>query len=267
MIGILYIGIGTYAMFWKDFYLSAEKHLFAGTDAAHPLERRYFVWTDAAQIFNEENDPRIIRIAQDDLGWPGNSLKRYHLFLGQRERLESLDYLIFFNANLRFLADVSAQALLPDTAQGEHLLAALHATFYHQPPHTYTYERNPLSTACIPAGSGEYYAQGALMGGQALAFLSACATMARNIEIDEAKGIIALWHDESHWNRFLYQRRDVKILSPSYLYPENAHLDFPAKILSLDKSRFFDVHAFKGLPKPSWRARLKAKVKKWLLRS
>lgn len=34
-------------------------------------------------------------------------------------------------------------------------------------------------------------------------FLDACLTMTDAIDIDTKNGIVAQWHDESHWNRFL----------------------------------------------------------------
>ncbi len=38
-VAILYIALGRYITFWKDFYESCEKHL-------GPCEKQYFVWTD-----------------------------------------------------------------------------------------------------------------------------------------------------------------------------------------------------------------------------
>jgi histo-blood group ABO system transferase len=61
------------------------------------------------------------------------------------------------------------------------------------------------------------------------------------IETDLQKNFIAVWHDESHLNRFFIDHLPTKILSPSYCYPENAqnyraiwHLK--RKLVALDKN-------------------------------
>ena len=76
-IGILYICTGKYDIFWKDFYLSAERHFLQ--DPSFTLE--YYVFTDSSKLYDEENNKHIHRIRQKNLGWPDNTLKRFHIFL------------------------------------------------------------------------------------------------------------------------------------------------------------------------------------------
>jgi hypothetical protein len=75
-IGILYICTGKYNILWKDFYLSAEQYLLRNSEV------HYFVFTDADDIFDEDHNPRIHKIYQKNLGWPDNTLKRFHIFQG-----------------------------------------------------------------------------------------------------------------------------------------------------------------------------------------
>lgn len=77
-IGILYICTGKYDIFWKDFYLSSEKHLFKNH------EKHYFVFTDSQNIFDAEKNENIHVIHQDNLGWPDNASMRYHIFLKEK---------------------------------------------------------------------------------------------------------------------------------------------------------------------------------------
>jgi hypothetical protein len=57
-----------------------------------------------------------------------------------------------------------------------------------------------------------------------------------NIDTDLQKDIIAIWHDESHLNRYLISNQQLtKTLLPSYCYPESWNLPYPKKILALDK--------------------------------
>ena len=64
-IGILYICTGKYDIFWKDFYLSAERYFMQ--DQSFIIE--YYVFTDSPQLYDEENNEHIHRIKQKNLGW------------------------------------------------------------------------------------------------------------------------------------------------------------------------------------------------------
>jgi histo-blood group ABO system transferase len=55
------------------------------------------------------------------------------------------------------------------------------------------------------------------------------------IDEDLEKGIIAVWHDESHWNRYCIDNTPTTILSPSYCYPEGWNANYERKLLALDK--------------------------------
>ncbi len=64
--------------------------------------------------------------------------------------------------------------------------------------------------------------------------------LSKNIEQDLSVGVIARWHDESHWNWYLNTNPNmVKIISPSYLYPEGFDLPFEPKILIRGKNKYF----------------------------
>jgi hypothetical protein len=56
------------------------------------------------------------------------------------------------------------------------------------------------------------------------------------IKKDSDNGIMAVWHDESHLNRYFIDHKPTTILSPSYCYPESWKLPFHKRILMLDKN-------------------------------
>ena len=60
------------------------------------------------------------------------------------------------------------------------------------------------------------YFIGACQGGRSIKFLLACELLYQNVLQDQQNGITAVWHDESHWNRFLHHRSDVKCLSENF---------------------------------------------------
>jgi glycosyltransferase involved in cell wall biosynthesis len=229
-IGILYICTGNYTLFWKEFYLSMEKNFI--TDA----EKHYFVFTDSTTIDFENENPCIHRIHQNDLGWPDNTLKRFHMFLKHENVLQSMDYLFFFNANLQVLKNVTSDEFLPHG--DETLVATLHPGFFNKERSKFTYENNPKSKAYISKDQGTYYFAGGLNGGITGHFIDAIKIMMENVDTDESSNITAIWHDESHWNKYLIDRNDVKILQPSYLYPEGWDIPFDQIIRVRDKNKY-----------------------------
>lgn len=229
-VAILYICTGKYKIFWKDFYISAESKLLPN------IHKEYFVFTDAKDIDFEKENIRIHRIYQKNLGWPGNVVKRYHIFEKALSLFKDFDYIFFFNANCVVKEIINKDEILP--GENQNLTACLHPSYYNTSNLLLTYERNPKSTACIKNGEGDHYFQSALTGGRSKDFVDAILTMKKNIDVDLQNKIIAVWHDESHWNRFLIGRNDIKVLSPSYLYPENYDLPFQKKIITRDKNRY-----------------------------
>ncbi len=228
-IGILYICTGKYDIFWKDFYSSCEKYFIP------EAEKHYFVFTDASKIEFENENKNITKIYQENLGWPGNTLKRYEMFLKTKEKIESTDYVFFFNANTVFLKLITEQEFLPTNS--EKLVACIHPGFYNAPRQKFTYDRNPRSLAYIPKGSGNYYFAGGINGGITKDFLEAIEEMNKNIQIDLKNNTIAKWHDESHWNKYLLNRTYIKRMPPAYLYPEDSHIPFSPKILLVNKEK------------------------------
>lgn len=250
-IGILYICTGKYVIFWRDFYLSMEKYFLPNT------EKKYFVFTDSSEIDFEHTDSNIKRFYQKDLGWPDNTLKRFHVFLDKENEILNTDYLIFCNANLLAQELINESDFLPVGHQK--LLATQHPGFFNKQRNKFTYDTNIKSTARVKDDEGEIYVAGGLNGGMTYDFIKAIKVMKKNIDQDSENGVIALWHDESHWNRYIISRTDVKILPPSFLYPEGWNIPFNPIILIRDKQKY-GGHAFLRKEKESFFN----KFKKWI---
>ena len=223
-IAILYICTGKYFIFWENFYRSMERYFLPYTI------KHYFVFTDQnALLFNE----RVHLIYQQHLGWPFDTLLRFHMFHEIKEQLSQFDYIFFLNANMLCVAPIDEEILPKE----EQLVALLHPGFYAKERKFFTYENDPASLAFIQKNKGKYYFMGAFNGGKSKAYLKLIETLAHRIEKDLNKNIIAIWHDESHLNRYLLHKR-VKKVDPSYGYPEDWDLPFEKKIMILDKNKF-----------------------------
>lgn len=229
-IGILYICTGKYSIFWKDFYLTCEKNFI------NEAEKHYFVFTDAENIDFEKENYRIHKIYQENLGWPDNTLKRYHIFLKHIDKYHDIDYLFYLNANLLFLEKINTEEFLPQEDKNKKIIGCLHPGYYNKKTSRYPYEKRSKSTAFIEKTKRKYYFAGGINGGATKDFIDVMKILNENIEKDYKDKIIARWHDESHWNWYLNNNLDIiKMLNPSFLYPEGWNIPFKKKILIRDK--------------------------------
>ena len=250
-VAMLYICTGKYDVFWKDFYLSSEKYFLPD------CEKFYYVFTDSEHIFQEDSE-HIEKIFQADLGWPDNTLMRFHFFESQSESLKKYDYLFFMNANCLFINEITSSEFLPTDKD---FLFVNHPIFYNKSNLEYTYDRNPNSKAYIPFGEGRDYVSGGVNGGKTKAFLELIVELKKSVDIDREAGVIALWHDESHLNRYAYENGNYMLLSPAYFYPEGWNGPFSPLILVREKTKYINVDKIKN-----HKVDLKHKLKHWLRR-
>lgn len=237
MIGVLYICTGKYKVFWKDFFISAEKFFLPSG------EKKYFVFTDAEEIYGEGTE-NIRKVYQGFLGWPFDTLLRFDMFSKVQEELVDCEYLFFFNSNVLF-RDFIGNDILPGS-KNDGLVAVLHPGLWNSSPDFFPYERNIHSTAYIGYGVGEHYFMGGMNGGQSGAYLELIDTLKNNIIHDLKNEITAISHDESHLNRYLVDKTPL-ILNPSYGYPEGWCLPFKPIISIVSKSRFGGHDFLRGI--------------------
>lgn len=243
MIGILYIATGRYKVFWKKFYQSCEAYFLPG------IEKRYLVFTDAKRIYCENNN-RVSKYHQEKLDWPGNTLYRFHTFLKAEAEMLNCDYLFFFNSNSRF-ADIVGEDILPNGITDNGLVVAQSPAFRFSKRSDFKYEKNPLSTAFIPDYTGTHYFIGGLNGGKTTNYLQMIKTLRNSVDKDLAQGIVAVWHDESHLNRYMIDK-NPKILGYEYVSLEDWELPYRTRLLFLDKAKYGGLDYLRGKKKINW---------------
>jgi len=231
-IAILYICTGKYSIFWQQFYESAEKYFLP----SH--EKQYFVFSDTLDNPHKEN---VSLIYQEKMGWPYDTLMRFHLFASIQGRLNNFDFIFFCNANLCFKKTITEE-ILSENGLPFDLIVVRHPFFYWvKDPKDFPYERRKKSLAYVSKGSGHTYVMGGFNGGKSEEYMEMVATLKNRITTDKKNGIIALWHDESHLNRYINEsKKRIKILDYTYGFPEGH--DLPLKndvyITFLDKEKF-----------------------------
>lgn len=215
-VGLLVVATGKYIQFVKPLLDSARTYFCPNHDVT------YFIFTDGVY----QSEPDVVLLPQNKLGWPYDTLMRCAMYDKYSSELVSMDYLFACDADMRFVDCVGDEILSPR-------VATQHPGYVGQRG---TYETRPISRACIYAHEGQHYFAGGFHGGSAQEFLKLAHTMHENIKIDMSKGFIAVWHDESHLNRYFVDNPPTAILSPSYCYPESWNIKYTKRLLALDKN-------------------------------
>ena len=229
-IGILLIATRRYFDYIAPLYASIDKYFLT----AH--KRAYFLFTDSKAPLPSG----VQRISVKHKKWPYMTLHRYHFFLSIAERIraQKIEVLYFFDADMQVIQHVGDE-ILPTK---KHPLVCVIKEAFHGQPGCGLHERNSTSTACIhPHERYPYYIVGGFQGGHTETYLAAAQAIKKNIDIDEQKGMVAVWHDESHWNRYMASYTHLfKFLDPNYCFPNHVvgradRLQYKPKILSLRK--------------------------------
>jgi len=221
---ILTIATNKYIQFVEQLYNNIEEHFLNG----HEIEGIIFTEhevevSDNIKVSHIEHEP-----------WPMPTLKRYNYFMKEADHISKYDYCFYFDVDMGLVAKVGDEVL-------SDLVATMHPYQSFSPKEQRTYERNPKSLACVHIGDeGEYYYAGGFNGGSTKEFLKMSEVISNRVTKELEHDIIALWHDESHMNRYLIDNPPSLTLTPSYCFAEeqmgNPDYPFEPKIIALKKN-------------------------------
>lgn len=233
-VAVLFIATGRYIAFWKEFYKASKQYFLTEHDV------HYFLFTDHSEV---ETGDDVTLVSKPFYPWPMETLRRFETFLNIQQELQQYDYIYFMNGTLLPVAPMG-QEIFPTSRQK--LMVTLHPGYYQHPRSTYPYEKNGMSLARVLPSEGEYYVAGGFNGGRAKDYLSMCRELADAVRQDLDNGVVAVWHDESHLNKYVIGRHPL-VLSPEYLFPET--LNFNQKNLMAVKPKVKMIVKDKSLSK------------------
>ena len=212
---IIFIGTNKYLNFFPKYYETCEEFLFPD------LRKQYFVFTDGELEGELPENITYVQIPHKD--WPAITLERFHTILQAEELLKEHEWLLFIDADMRVDSVVFSEEVLDDDKD---FVAVHHPCHYNTG--TGTFERRPESEACVTGEPLQYY-QGCLWGGKMEAVIPMMKLLRDRVDKDYSNDIIAVWHDESHLNRFFIENHDsVFAIPPDYAFPE-IYPDYPYK--------------------------------------
>lgn len=201
-------------------------------DLARSILERAFPSHDVSVLCLTDRSPPAragVRFARiERLGWPFDSLLKVHRIRTAYAEIDA-DYLFCIDADMLVVREFGSTVLESP------LCAVVHPSFYNRTSLA-TFETDPISTAFVPRDRRRCYYQGCLFGGQRHAFAAMIDAIALSIEADLSRAVIAVWHDESHLNKFASENA-ILALDPGYAYLAARDVDFPgtAKVLHLHK--------------------------------
>jgi len=199
-IGILCIATNRYREFIQPLIESIEANFLTAHDVTIHL------FTD--DLINLKTGLKVEQTIIPSYKFPEATLYRYRIFL-QKDYTD--DYLFYLDADMRVIDTVGDEVL-------NDITCVRHPGFYHGGWGSNNVHVN--STAFIPKNMKGQYMAGGFQGGKADHYYKAMIELDAAINADEARGIMAEYHDESHWNKWLTVNRKT-VLDSSYCMAES----------------------------------------------
>jgi hypothetical protein len=233
-VAITFIGTSKYLNFLPKYYEKIHENFLPNT------EKTFLVFTDGEGEFPDD----VKVYSQEHLEWPYITLTRFEILNKAREEILKNDWLIFLDADTLVVDKVLEENFFSDKP----LFGVWHPCHnLGMPPHNKlpgAFETNPSSLAYVDTNkeSPTVYYQGCLWGGRVPEVLKMIDELQDRTNKDLEKDIVAIWHDESHLNKYFIENKDlVNTLGPEYAYPEvfSKYCEFSPKIVHLAKDSSF----------------------------
>ena len=229
-VAIIFIGTNRYLDFLPSYYENIEKYFLPNS------EKTIFAFTDGEL----DDTPDNIKVYhQEHLEWPYITLKRFEIINKARADLDSMDWLVFLDADTRVVDTVTEEEFFSDKPYFgvHHPCHALKMQPHTEYPGAFETNTNSRAGVTEEDDTSMYY-QGCLWGGRVPEVLDMIEELDSRVEEDLSNDVIAVWHDESQLNKFYSEvKEDVHLLGPEYAYPEvfQDYCNFEPKIVHLAK--------------------------------
>lgn len=194
----------------------------------HKIEVNLFV----DKIGEYEGDERVSVVQHiiESYKFPYITLFRYKIMASVKY---DADYIFYMDVDMGIVDTVGDEVL------GD-IVAVRHPGFFNGGG---SWGDNEKSTSYTPVKNRVYYYAGGFQGGSRDKYYALMETLRDKIEEDESNGVLAEWHDETHFNRAISEMDGVKVLSPAYCMVEQQNLrelwgiaHISPKILALAKN-------------------------------
>ena len=201
------IATNNYTVFLGDIIESARSMFVSD------CELMFIVYTNSDQEFDS---PDIKKVHIDNEPWPMPTLKRFHYFISAKKEILESDFSFYIDVDSIFRKPLTLSDMIKSDIG---LIGTLH----------------PGSRAFIEVGKNKHYFCGGFFGGDSNSFIKMSEKIKENIDLDLNDGIIAIWHDESHINRYFMDNPPDSILGVGFSCPSEYESIASPTIVFLDK--------------------------------
>lgn len=226
-VAICFIGTNKYLNFFETFYRSIKK-LFLPD-----CEKTIFLFTDGPVC----EYPDVKTVAIEHQPWPFITLQRFETILKVEQELKEFDWFVYLDADMLVNTKISFADFFNTEKKW---FGVQHPGFLNGGG---TFEFRKKSKAAVNPATDDIstYWQGCLWGGKIEPVIELCKELSSRTNVDLQNNLIAIWHDESHLNKFYIENKQhVHTLNAGFAYPEKWQLPFRKNIL----------HVHKGFPSP-----------------
>ncbi|CAG5979886.1 unnamed protein product [Menidia menidia] len=209
-VALTVFAIGRYLdAYLGNFLRSSEQHFMLGLPVC------YYVFTDAPERvplikLGPQRSLKVIKVAKHSR-WQDISMMRMKTIsdVVESDIRHHFTHVFCFDVDQVFTGRFGSEVL------GDSV-ALLHAYYYHLDQYWYTYDRNQKSTAYME--SGDFYYHAAIFGGTWKSVKALTDFCYKNIMEDKQNNVEAVWHDESHLNKYFWLHKPSRVLSPEYCW-------------------------------------------------
>lgn len=167
---------------------------------------QYIIATNRVQ-----DHPFVEHVYIDHAPWPWITIKKFEYLIRFAHKLQG-EYVMLQDADTAVWGRNFNMSLFKHKlfAVQHHMDGWFWKTAQEKP-----FERNPQSLAYVnPEGQvfEKPYVMGAIFGGKKDDLLYIAAQMQHNIKQDLANDIMPCYHEESHWNNYVYYNEDIHVI-------------------------------------------------------
>ena len=231
-VAISFLGTGKYLDFLPKYYENIEKYFLPNS------EKTILAFTDGELNETPEN---VKVFSQEHLDWPYITLKRFEIINKAREIISNHDWFVFIDGDALVVDRIEEENFFTDKP----LFGVHHPCHYlKMPPHNqypgaYEITENCNAAVDLEKYQPKVYYQGCFWGGRTPEVCAMIDELEYRVGDDLRRNVVALWHDESHLNKYFIENPDlVHTYGPEYAFPEvfKDQCTFEPKIVHLAKN-------------------------------